>query len=79
MIQNPKKGRNFRLQIYKIYIMEESHIQAEIARLKSLLTGNIFEDGETQQAIYDLKKQLNPAIEFQPQLDEDDDCLYCGS
>jgi len=60
--------------------MEKAQITAEIERLKSQLTGNLFEDGETQQQIYDLKKQLNPAIEFAPQMDEDDDgCLYCGS
>ncbi len=58
--------------------MEESQIQAQIAHLKTLLTGNLFEDGETQQQIYDLKKMLNPAIELQPELD-DDECLSCGS
>lgn len=60
--------------------METAQIQEEIARLKTLLTGNLFEDGETQQQIYDLKKQLNPEIENHPEMDDDDEgCLYCGS
>lgn len=61
--------------------MEEKEIHLRIAELKSKLTGNLFEDGETQQAIYELKKQLQPEIEAQPELDNynDEDCLYCGS
>ena len=31
--------------------MEEAQIHAQIAHLKTLLTGNLFEDGETQQQI----------------------------
>lgn len=58
---------------------ETIHIEAEIARLKGTLTGNLFDDLETQQQIYELKKQLNPQIESQPELDDDDGCLYCGS
>ena len=55
-------------------------IQLEIETLKSKLTGNLFEDGETQQAIYELKKQLNPEIESNPMAEVDDEgCLYCGS
>jgi hypothetical protein len=59
----------------------EDAIKQEIAELKTKLTGNLFEDGETMQAIYELKKQLNPEIEFNPSMeDEDEDgCLYCGS
>lgn len=58
----------------------EATIQEEIARLRATLTGNLFEDGETQQQIYELKKQLNPAIAENPELDTDDEgCLYCGS
>ena len=37
----------------------EDAIKQEIAELKTKLTGNIFEDGETMQAIYELKKQLS--------------------
>jgi len=59
--------------------METTQIQDEIKRLKATLTGNLFEDGETQQRIYELKKQLNPEIEAHPELDEDDECLSCGS
>jgi hypothetical protein len=59
--------------------IDATHIQEEIARLRATLTGNLFEDGETQQQIYELKKQLNPAIAEHPELDEDDECLSCGS
>lgn len=60
--------------------MTEDTIKQEIAELKAKLTGNLFEDGETMQAIYELKKQLNPEIEFNPSMDDDDEgCLYCGS
>ena len=57
--------------------MEE--IKAEIAQLKTQLTGNLFDDIETQQKIYELKKQLNPEIVEHPELDDDDECLSCGS
>lgn len=60
--------------------MEAAKIQQEIARLKSTLTGNLFEDGEVQQQIYELKKMLNPQIVDHPEMDTDDEgCLYCGS
>jgi len=59
--------------------MTEEEIRAKIAELKATLTGNIFEDGETQQAIYELKKQLNPRIEEHPEEDDDEGCLNCGS
>ena len=61
--------------------MSEQEITQQIEELKSKLTGNLFEDGETQQAIYELKKQLNPQIETNPEMDDFDDegCLYCGS
>jgi hypothetical protein len=60
--------------------MTEDAIKQQIAELKTKLTGNLFEDGETMQAIYELKKHLNPAIEFNPSVEEDEDgCLYCGS
>jgi hypothetical protein len=54
-------------------------IEQQITALKSQLTGDLFSDIETQQKIYELKKQLNPAIEHAPEQDDDDDCLYCGS
>lgn len=61
--------------------MTEEKIMGEIQDLKGKLTGNIFEDGELQQKIYELKKQLRPEIEENPELDDFDDegCLYCGS
>jgi hypothetical protein len=61
--------------------MMESKIKEEIKNLQSMLTGDIFQDGEIMQKIYLLKKQLNPEIETNPELDDDDEdgCLYCGS
>ncbi len=61
--------------------MSEAQIHSEIKSLQGQLTGNLFEDGETQQKIYELKKQLQPEIEENPELDNYDDegCLYCGS
>jgi regulator of replication initiation timing len=54
-------------------------IEEQIKELKSKLTGNLFEDGEIQMEIYELKKQLNPRIEENPEEDTDDYCLNCGS
>lgn len=54
-------------------------IEEQIQELKGKLTGNLFEDGEIQQQIYDLKKQLNPNIVDNPEEDDDEGCLYCGS
>lgn len=56
-------------------------IEQQIEELKGMLTGDIFEDGELMMEIYNLKKQLNPEIETNPELDDDDleECLYCGS
>lgn len=61
--------------------MTDQKVMEEISQLKAQLTGNIFEDGEIQQKMYDLKKTLRPEIEANPELDDfdDDDCLYCGS
>ena len=61
--------------------MMESKIKEEIKNLQSMLTGDIFKDGEIMQKIYLLKKELNPEIETNPELDDDDEdgCLYCGS
>jgi hypothetical protein len=59
--------------------MEENEIKAKIAELKTQLTGDIFQDGELQQEIYELKKQLNPRIEEHPEEDDDEGCLNCGS
>jgi hypothetical protein len=59
--------------------MEESVIRDEIIELRSKLTGNLFLDADLQQEIYKLKVQLNPEIVENPELDDDEDCLSCGS
>lgn len=61
--------------------MSEQEVLDKIKSLKSNLTGNIFEDGEVQQEIYELKKKLRPEIVSNPEFDDvdDEDCLYCGS
>lgn len=58
--------------------MNEKDLKAEIKRLKTKITGDMYEDMETMQQIYDLRLILNPEIENKPELD-DEDCLYCGS
>jgi len=59
--------------------MSEQELKRQIEEYRALLTGNIFEDGELQQKIYELKKQLNPRIEEHPEEDDDEGCLNCGS
>lgn len=55
-------------------------IKEQIEELKTKLTGDLFQDGEIMQKIYELKKQLNPEIETNSEVDDDEDgCLYCGS
>lgn len=54
-------------------------LQEQIEQLKAKLSGNMFQDLELMQQIYELKKQLNPEIETNPELDDDEGCLYCGS
>ena len=58
--------------------MNEKDIKAEIKRLKSKIKGEMFEDMETLQQIYELKLILNPEIKNNPGLDEDV-CLSCGA
>jgi len=57
----------------------KEQIKQEIKEYKDLLTGNIFQDGEIQQKIYELKKELNPRIEEHPEEDDDEGCLNCSS
>jgi hypothetical protein len=57
----------------------EAHIEKDIDSLRMQLTGDLFKDGEIQQKIYELKKELNPRIEEHPEEDTDDGCLNCGS
>lgn len=58
--------------------MSEEQIKQKIKELKETLSGNIFEDMETQQEIYELKKQLNPEIVDNPELDDDEGCISCS-
>ncbi len=62
----------------EIPALQEEQIRNEIEQLKSTLTGELFQDIETQQKIYELKVQLNPEIVAHPELD-DEECLSCGS
>lgn len=57
---------------------QEDLIREDIAKMKSTLTGDLFQDMDAQQKIYELKVQLNPEIVENPQLDEEE-CLSCGS
>jgi hypothetical protein len=59
--------------------MNEEQIRKQIEEYKTLLTGDLFADGDIQQKIYELKKQLNPRIEEHPEEDDDEGCLNCGS
>jgi hypothetical protein len=59
--------------------MNEEQLKQKIAEYRSLLSGNLFEDGDLQQKIYELKRQLNPRIEEHPEEDDDEGCLNCGS
>ena len=54
-------------------------IKEQIEVLKAKLTGDLFQDGDIMQKIYELKKQLNPEIETNPEVDEDDEgCIFCS-
>lgn len=54
-------------------------IKEQIENLKAKLTGDLFQDGDIMQKIYELKKQLNPEIENNPELDDDDEgCIFCS-
>ena len=59
--------------------MTDKDVKQEIQRLRSKLTGEMFQDMETHQEIYRLKLILNPEIAKNPEMDQDDDCLSCGS
>ena len=58
---------------------EVEEIKEKIKTLKEKLTGDLFDDIELQQKIYELKKTLVPEIVEEPELDDEEDCLYCGS
>ena len=46
--------------------------------LKKKLTGNLYDDMDIHNSIYEIKKQMNPEIVNNPQLDQDE-CEACGS
>lgn len=56
----------------------ESEIERDIEILRTQLTGDLFKDGEIQQKIYELKKELNPRIVDHPEEDTHF-CENCGS
>lgn len=56
----------------------EEEIRKEIEDLKGLLTGDLFKDGDIQQKIYELKKEINPRIVDHPE-EDDHFCENCGS
>ena len=62
--------------------MNEEQLKTKIDELRSTLTGNLFADMETQQEIYDLKKQLSAlqgiTIE-EYEANDDYFCENCGS
>jgi len=58
---------------------EIEEVKEKIKDLKEKLTGDLFDDIELQQKIYELKKTLVPEIVEEPELDDEEDCLYCGS
>jgi len=59
--------------------MREEELKKEIEVLRSALTGNLLEDIEIQQKIYEIKKMLKPEIVENPELNDDEGCLSCGA
>lgn len=60
--------------------MEE--LKLKIDELRSTLTGDLFADMETQQEIYNIKKELAKIQGITIEQYEDnnqEECLYCGS
>jgi len=53
-------------------------MQEKIDELKKQLTGNLYDDMDIHNEIYQIKKQMNPEIVNNPQLDQDE-CEACGS
>ena len=47
---------------------KEKDINAEIMALRGNLTGDLYEDMQTHQQIYELKKLLNPEIVEKPEI-----------
>lgn len=62
--------------------MDEQELKAKIAELRATLTGDLFGDMETQQEIYELKKQISALQGITiDEYDANDDyvCDNCGS
>ncbi len=53
-------------------------LQRQIEELKAQLSGNLFDDLELHNQIYELKKLINPAIVNNPEQDLEE-CIGCGS
>ena len=53
-------------------------MQEKIDELKKRLTGNLYDDMDIHNEIYEIKKQMNPEIVNNPQQDQDE-CETCGS
>jgi len=62
--------------------MNEEQLKLKIDELRAILTGNLFEDMQTQQTIYELKKELSAlqgvTIE-EYEANDDYICENCGS
>jgi len=62
--------------------MNEEQLKTKIAELRATLTGDLFGDMETQQDIYELKKELSALQGITvEEFDANDDyvCENCGS
>jgi hypothetical protein len=53
-------------------------MQEKINELKKRLTGNLYNDMDIHNEIYEIKKQMNPEIVNNPNQDQDE-CEACGS
>lgn len=56
----------------------KTKLQRQIEELKAQLSGNLFDDMELHNQIYELKKLINPEIVNNPEQDLDE-CISCGS
>lgn len=54
-------------------------VRNEIKALQATLTGDLFTDMETQQKIYELKKSLVTDDVTIEDIDNEFECLSCGS
>jgi len=56
----------------------KAKLQRQIDEMKAQLSGNLFDDMELHNQIYELKKLINPEIVNNPEQDLDE-CEACGS